>query len=62
MYCTLTALGAHPDAITPIVKWEGTRRVKIEKKEGEGKGVWGWMSDFWWKKPKDNHKGKGKKT
>jgi hypothetical protein len=61
MYRTLTALGAHPDTITPIVKGEETRRVKVEKEEGEGKGMWGWMSGFWWKKPKENHKGNGRK-
>jgi hypothetical protein len=62
MYRTLTALGAHPDAITPIVKGDETRRVKVGKEEGEGKGLWGWMNDFWWKKPKESHKVKGRKT
>jgi hypothetical protein len=61
MYRTLTTLGAHPDAITPIVKGQETRRVKLGKEEGEGMGIWGWMSGFWWKKPKENHKGNGRK-
>jgi hypothetical protein len=60
MYRTLTALGAHPDAIPPIVKGEKTRRVQVGKEEDERKGVWGLMSDFWWKKPEENHKGKGR--
>jgi hypothetical protein len=62
MYRMLTVLGAHPDAITRIVKGEETRRVKVGKEEGGGKEVWGWMSDFWWKKPKEIDKGKGRKT
>jgi hypothetical protein len=61
MYRTLTALGAHPDAIIPILKGEEAGRVKVEKDEDEGKGMRGWMSGFWWKKPKENHKWNGRK-
>jgi hypothetical protein len=71
MYSTLTGLGAHPDAITTMAKREeiiiakdekNGKGMKNEKEEGEGKWVWGWVSDFWWNKPKDTKKEMGRET